>query len=417
MHDEAPPATMREALALQGRRRGAHPAIRAPGRAPLSYAELARGIERAGETLAALGVGRGQRVATALPDGRDAGLAMLAAMTRSACAPLDWRLDAGACAALFAQLAIDALIDVERRVSRGQRPHVSADARPIPIGRSIDSDTPGNGRRFMRRGRGSSTGRIVPDNAKGGTMKPLHNVVALLACAGIGTLIGPLAPPAFAQAPNAKHLELIKEQAPHSGTEKVTVFFRDLVTRVERPFSAEITCRGQSGFKKVDELKDKLKSAIAESPTFADRVTVTAREITDGLGQMDIQVNAGQDVDFVNWSTTPCKTGTFIEQNDRFTVIPCVFGADGVLDLESRSGRGSRGQVDMTADDVTVAVATGPRPLQDIAQALAQAFNAHGRPAVADGATVRVANACSVTANTDDPVIFPTVGGQVTGPQ
>jgi amino acid adenylation domain-containing protein len=110
MHDEAPPATLRELFALQGRRRGAQPAILAPGRAAVSYAELARGIERAGAALGALGLGRGQRIATALPDGRDAGLAMLAAMTWSTCAPLDRRLDAATCANLFAQLGIDALI-------------------------------------------------------------------------------------------------------------------------------------------------------------------------------------------------------------------------------------------------------------------------------------------------------------------
>ncbi len=113
MPKDAPAATMRDLLALRSAGGGASPAILAPGLPAISYAELAIGIERVGDALAALGFGRGHRIATALPDSRDAGLAMLGAMTWATCAPLNPGLEPDASATLFAQLRIDALIVAE----------------------------------------------------------------------------------------------------------------------------------------------------------------------------------------------------------------------------------------------------------------------------------------------------------------
>jgi acyl-CoA synthetase (AMP-forming)/AMP-acid ligase II len=113
MHANAPPQTTLDLLALQHDARGSAPAILAPGREAISYAELFAGIDRAGDVLAALGFGRGHRIATAFADGPDAALAMLAAMTWATCAPLNRHLDRDTSTALFAQLRIDALIAAE----------------------------------------------------------------------------------------------------------------------------------------------------------------------------------------------------------------------------------------------------------------------------------------------------------------
>jgi oxalate---CoA ligase len=113
MHGNAPPQTILGLLISQRDARGSAPAILAPGREAISYAELFAAIDRAGEVLAALGFGRGHRIATALADGPDAALAMLATMSWATCAPLDRHLDQDTSTALFARLGIDALIAAE----------------------------------------------------------------------------------------------------------------------------------------------------------------------------------------------------------------------------------------------------------------------------------------------------------------
>jgi acyl-coenzyme A synthetase/AMP-(fatty) acid ligase len=59
-------------LAAQSARRDSAPAILAPGKESLSYAALCEEIERAGTFLAALGLGRGGRIAISLPGGPEA---------------------------------------------------------------------------------------------------------------------------------------------------------------------------------------------------------------------------------------------------------------------------------------------------------------------------------------------------------
>jgi len=102
--------TILDLLVLRHEERGSATAILAPDREAISYAALRTGIERAGDRLAALGLGRGSRIAIALPDGLDTAVALLAATSWATCAPLNPRLDERASAALFDELRIDALI-------------------------------------------------------------------------------------------------------------------------------------------------------------------------------------------------------------------------------------------------------------------------------------------------------------------
>ena len=104
---------MLDLLVAQAGVRGSALAILAPDRLPISYAALLEDVRDCGEKLATLGIGRGCRIAVALPDGPDAGLAMLAAMTWATCVPLDPHLDFDACRMLFARARIGALLVAE----------------------------------------------------------------------------------------------------------------------------------------------------------------------------------------------------------------------------------------------------------------------------------------------------------------
>lgn len=65
------------------------PAILAPGRAPLRYAELRDAVVRLGGQLCALGIGRGDRVALVLPNGPEMAVAFLAVASCATAAPLN----------------------------------------------------------------------------------------------------------------------------------------------------------------------------------------------------------------------------------------------------------------------------------------------------------------------------------------
>jgi oxalate---CoA ligase len=64
-------------------------AVSAPGRAPMTYAALAVQVERTMEALARAGVGRGDAVATAVPNGPEALVATIGIATAAAVAPLN----------------------------------------------------------------------------------------------------------------------------------------------------------------------------------------------------------------------------------------------------------------------------------------------------------------------------------------
>ncbi|MEP7180883.1 MAG: non-ribosomal peptide synthetase, partial [Betaproteobacteria bacterium] len=113
MTADSPAQTILDLLTSQRERRGPAVALMAPGRQPVSYAALHAAVERAGETLTAIGLGRGHRIAVALPDGLDAAIGIVAAMACSTCAPLSRSLDRDTSTSLFARLRIDALIVAE----------------------------------------------------------------------------------------------------------------------------------------------------------------------------------------------------------------------------------------------------------------------------------------------------------------
>jgi acyl-CoA synthetase (AMP-forming)/AMP-acid ligase II/thioesterase domain-containing protein/acyl carrier protein len=64
-------------------------ALAAPGRPPLSYGRFAQFIGETADALRGLGVGRGQRVALALPNGPEAASAFVAIASCAVCAPLN----------------------------------------------------------------------------------------------------------------------------------------------------------------------------------------------------------------------------------------------------------------------------------------------------------------------------------------
>ena len=102
--------TILDVLVAQRARRGSAPAILAPGRDSLSYAALYDQIDRAGTTLAAMGLGRGSRIALSLAGGPEAAVTMLTTMIWATAAPVSPGLDVGACADLLARLRIDAVV-------------------------------------------------------------------------------------------------------------------------------------------------------------------------------------------------------------------------------------------------------------------------------------------------------------------
>ncbi|HEY8243074.1 MAG: AMP-binding protein [Vicinamibacteria bacterium] len=102
-------ATLRDDCARHARASGTAVALAAPDRPDWTYARLARGLDRAGATLAELGYGRASRIATALPNDRTSAAMLLAGSTWAALAPLDARLDAPQARRLFEAMRIDAL--------------------------------------------------------------------------------------------------------------------------------------------------------------------------------------------------------------------------------------------------------------------------------------------------------------------
>jgi acyl-CoA synthetase (AMP-forming)/AMP-acid ligase II len=84
-----PAATIPAWLADTSARRPHAPALLAPGRATLSYGRLVEQISLTREGLRSLGIGRGDRVAMALPDGPETAVAFLGVASFAACAPLN----------------------------------------------------------------------------------------------------------------------------------------------------------------------------------------------------------------------------------------------------------------------------------------------------------------------------------------
>jgi oxalate---CoA ligase len=83
------PSTIDHLLELQGRQWPDAIAIVAPGRRPLTYGRLAGQARETIESLNAIGIGHGDRVAVALPGGAEMASAVLALAAGATCAPLN----------------------------------------------------------------------------------------------------------------------------------------------------------------------------------------------------------------------------------------------------------------------------------------------------------------------------------------
>jgi acyl-CoA synthetase (AMP-forming)/AMP-acid ligase II len=120
--------TLFDLLRTHARERADAPAILAPGRPALTHGRLAEEIERFAETMAAQGIGRGDRIALALPTDADAGLALYAAILTATCTPLDAAIDFDSSTRLLRRMRIDVLI-----VAAGADTPVVAAARALAI--------------------------------------------------------------------------------------------------------------------------------------------------------------------------------------------------------------------------------------------------------------------------------------------
>ena len=87
--DTAWPATVRGLVAAQVERQPDAEAILAPGRVPLTYDRLCRQVDAVVAALNARGLGRGDRVALALPDGPELAVAILGVAAGATACPLN----------------------------------------------------------------------------------------------------------------------------------------------------------------------------------------------------------------------------------------------------------------------------------------------------------------------------------------
>jgi acyl-CoA synthetase (AMP-forming)/AMP-acid ligase II len=88
-HVDDPPDTITLLLERAAARDPEAVALAAPGRGPLTYGGLVTRVARAAETLRALGIAGGDRVAIVAPNGPEMAVAFLAAASCAVCAPLN----------------------------------------------------------------------------------------------------------------------------------------------------------------------------------------------------------------------------------------------------------------------------------------------------------------------------------------
>ena len=103
-------ATIPELIRTWAERTPDAPAILAPGRPPLGFRGLLGQIEATIAGLAGCGIGRGDRVALALDEGPELAVALLAAQSAAAAAPLNPAATAAEFAAAFGRLAPTAVL-------------------------------------------------------------------------------------------------------------------------------------------------------------------------------------------------------------------------------------------------------------------------------------------------------------------
>ena len=132
MPDLPSASTLLELIEAQARARGSSIALLAPDRPPLGYDALLRQVERVGASFAAMGLGRGQRIALTLPNGPEVAVAILSAMSWSSCAPLNPASDEALCRFLLARMRAAALIIADGAQPPARGHGAASPARDIP---------------------------------------------------------------------------------------------------------------------------------------------------------------------------------------------------------------------------------------------------------------------------------------------
>jgi acyl-CoA synthetase (AMP-forming)/AMP-acid ligase II len=147
-------STLPRLLEHQAKRIPEAPAILAPARPPLSYGRLHRQIEESGHTLRAIGIGRYDRVAVALPNGPEMAVATLAVAARAVCAPLNPEYAAGELNKYFADLRVSALVTEAGIDSPARRVALSRGIRVVELSTADDAEA---GRFALAGGEGGAT--------------------------------------------------------------------------------------------------------------------------------------------------------------------------------------------------------------------------------------------------------------------
>ena len=104
------PRTIHELLVAQADALGGAPAIIAQDRGALGYEGLRNEVERTVGVLAAAGIGRGSRIALALPNEPEAATLTLSVLCGAICVPVNPAYGATMCESLLRSLHVDALI-------------------------------------------------------------------------------------------------------------------------------------------------------------------------------------------------------------------------------------------------------------------------------------------------------------------
>jgi len=117
-------STLRQVLLDSIGRHAARAAILSPGRGELTYAALGDRLQAVADSLADAGLGRGHRIAVALPHGPEFAVALLAVCCSATCLPLNEQLTEDAIAQLLTAMRADALIapaDADTAAARAAR--------------------------------------------------------------------------------------------------------------------------------------------------------------------------------------------------------------------------------------------------------------------------------------------------------
>lgn len=102
----------------------------------MTYEALARQVERTRASLASMGLGRGSRIAVALPDGPEMAVASLAVTASAVCAPVNPNDDLSSYRRVLKDLRADALLIREDEESSARRAAIELGMRVVRLSRS-----------------------------------------------------------------------------------------------------------------------------------------------------------------------------------------------------------------------------------------------------------------------------------------